>query len=400
MSDRRYIYRAVAENGQTTTQTIDAPSRADAMRRAMRTGLAVLDLREDTPATTVRRRKISRDHAILILRQLAVMLGAGIQLLDAIETLASSLPGTEASEKLRAAAQSLRRGDRFGDALEEALPIYPAYVYGLVRAGEASGKLPRVLEEAAQQLAFERRVERDILNALTYPAFLVVSGTASVSFLLYAVVPRFASMLETSRTQPTGISRFVLDLGVGFNANAPSILAIVAGLVVGIWALSRAPTMRAIFSQLAHATPGLSALLAARQRSAWSRVAALSLDAGVGILDAIALASGALPDGKLKAAVSAAIPALRAGRPIDGAFRDAGAISPIDASLLRAGQRSGALGKMMHVIADRHEEDLRDALKRLTVVVEPLAIATVALMVGGIVLALASALMGVYESIG
>jgi general secretion pathway protein F len=400
MSDRRYIYRAVAENGQTTTQTIDAPTRADAMRRAMRTGLAVLDLREDTPTATVRRRKISRDHGILILRQLAVMLGAGIQLLDAIETLASSLPDTEASEKLRAAAQSLRRGDRFGDALQEALPIYPDYVYGLVRAGDASGKLPRVLEEAAQQLAFERRVERDVLNALTYPAFLVVSGAASVSFLLYAVVPRFAAMLETSRTQPTGISRFVLDLGVGFNANAPSILAILAGSIVGIWALSRTPAARAVFSQLAHATPGLNALLAARQRSAWSRVAALSLDAGVGILDAIALASGALPEGKLKTAVSAAIPALRAGRPIDGAFRDAGAISPIDASLLRAGQRSGALGRMMHVIADRHEEDLRDALKRLTVIVEPLAIATVALMVGGIVLALAFAMVGVYESIG
>lgn len=400
MSDRRYVYRAVAENGQTTTQTIDAPSRADAMRRALQSGLAVLDLREDTPEATMRYRKINRDHAILILRQLAVMLGAGIQLLDAIETLASSLPNTEASQKLQAAAQSLRRGDRLGDALEDALPIYPAYVYGLVRAGDACGKLPRVLEEAAQQLAFERRVERDILNALTYPAFLVFSGAASVSFLLYAVVPRFATMLATSRTQPTGISRFVLDLGVGFNANAPSILAIVAGVIAGLWALSRTPAMRATYSQIAHATPGLNALLVARQRSAWSRVAALSLDAGVGILDAIALAAGALPDGKLKTAVSATIPALRAGRPIDGAFRDARAISEIDASLLRAGQRSGALGRMMHVIADRHEEDLRDALKRLTVIVEPLAIATVALMVGGIVLALASALVGVYESIG
>ena len=400
MSDRRYVYRVVAENGQTTTQTVDAPTRADAMRRAMRSGLAVLDLREDAPTAPLRRRKISRDHAILILRQLAVMLGAGIQLLDAIETLASSLPNTEAAEKLQAAAQALRRGDRLGDALETALPIYPAYVYGLVRAGDASGKLPRVLEEAAQQLAFERRVERDILNALTYPAFLVVSGAASVSFLLYAVVPRFATMIESARTQPTGVARFVLDLGVAFHANAPSILAILAGLIIGVFALSRTSAMRDVFSQVAHATPGLNGLLAARQRSAWSRVAALSLDAGVGILDAIALAAGALPEGKLKTAVSSTSPALRAGRGIDAAFRDAGAISEIDASLLRAGQRSGALGRMMHVIADRHEEELRDALKRLTVIVEPLAIATVALMVGGIVLALAFALVGVYDSIG
>ena len=353
-----------------------------------------------TAAALPRRRKITRDHAILILRQLAVMTGAGIQLLDAIETLASSLPNTEAAGQLRAAAQALRRGDRLGDALEAALPIYPAYVYGLVRAGEASGKLARVLEEAAQQLAFERRVERDIVNALTYPAFLVVSGAASVGFLLYAVVPRFATMLESSRSQPSGLSRLVLDAGVAFHANAPTILAIIVGASVALLALIRTYAMRRFVSQLAHATPGLNALLAARQRSTWSRVAALSFDAGVGLLDAITLASGALPEGALRNALSGAVPALRAGRAIDAAFRDAGAISEIDASLLRAGQRSGALGRMLHTIADRHEENLRDALKRLTVVVEPLAIATVALMVGAIVLALASALVGVYETIG
>lgn len=400
MSERRYVFRAVADNGQMTTQTIEAPTRADAMRRAMQTGLAVLDLKEATAAAAPRRRKITRDHAILLLRQLSVMIGAGVQLLDAIETLAASLPGTEAADRLRLTAQALRRGDRFGDALEASLPIYPPYVYGLVRAGDASGKLARVLEEAAQQLAFERRTERDVVNALTYPAFLVVSGAGSVGFLLYFVVPRFATMLESSRSAPTGLARFILDAGVAFHANATSILALLVGAIFLLWAASRTRGARAALSELAHATPGLRALLSARQRTAWSRVAALSLDAGVGILDAIALAAGALPGGRLKKSVSAAIPALRAGRGIDAAFRDAGAISKVDASLLRAGQRSGALAKMMHTIADRHEEDLRDALKRLTVIVEPLAIATVALMVGGIVLALASSLVGVYETIG
>lgn len=400
MSERRYVLRAIAESGKMTTQTIDAPTRADAMRRAMQSGVAVVEIKEETAATPRARRKITQDHAILILRQLSVMVGAGVQLLDAIETLAASLPETEAAAKLRATAQALRRGDRLGDAMQACLPMYPPYVYGLIRAGDASGKLARVMDEAAQQLAFERRVARDIVNALTYPAFLVVSGAMSVAFLLYAVVPRFATMLESSRAQPSGISRFVLDAGVAFHANAPSILVFVAACAISLWALMRTRSAQAAASKLAHATPGLGALLIARQRTAWSRVAALSLDAGVGILDAVALAAGALPEGKLKGAVSGAIPALRAGREIDAAFRDAGAISEIDASLLRAGQRSGALPRMLHTVADRHEEDLRDALKRLTVVVEPLAIATVALMVGGIVLALASALVGVYETIG
>lgn len=400
MTERRFVFRAVTASGETRSQTVEAPTRADAMRRAMQTGFAVLDLREDRSNSSPGRSKLTRDHAILILRQLAVMIGAGIQLLDALETLAASLPNTDAAEKLLTAAQALRRGDRLGDALEAALPTYPAYVYGLIRAGDASGKLAQVLEEAAQQLAFQRRIEREILNALTYPLFLVISGAASVGFLLYFVVPRFATMLESTRAAPSGIARLVLDVGVAFQANAPTVLALLGGASIALWGISRMRATRAWFSHLAHATPGLSALLMARQRTTWSRIAALSLDAGVGLLDAISLAAGALPDGKLKQAVNDAVPALRAGRSIDAAFRDAGAISEVDASLLRAGQRSGALAKMLHTIADRHEEDLRDALKRLTVIVEPLAIATVALMIGAIVLALASALVGVYETIG
>ncbi|OQW58960.1 MAG: hypothetical protein A4S17_11570 [Proteobacteria bacterium HN_bin10] len=400
MSERRYVFRAIAGNGRTMTQMVEAPTRADAMRLAMQSGLTVLDLAEDTRGGASSQKTITRDHAILILRQLAVMIGAGIQLLEALESLAASLPGSEASARLRETAQALRRGDRLGDALERALPFYPPYVYGLIRAGEASGKLARVLEEAAQQLAFERRIERDVLNALSYPAFLVVSGAASVGFLLYAVVPRFATMLENARTEPSGLSRFVIDAGVAFQANAPMVLTILTAAGVALWALTRTRAMRNAVSQLGHATPGVRVLLAARQRTAWSRVAALSLDAGVGILDAISLGAGALPEGKLKAALVGAIPALRAGRGIDAAFQDAGAVSAIDASLLRSGQRSGALARMLHTIADRHEENLQDALKRLTTVIEPLAIAAVALMVGGIVLSLASALVGVYESIG
>ena len=399
MSARRFVVRAMAANGRMTSQAVEAPTRADAMRRALQSGLAVIDLREETPSTP-RRRPMTRDHAILILKQLSIMTGAGVRLLDAMETLAGSLAGTDAAGRLNAIIQSLRRGDRLGDALEQSLPIYPAYVYGLVRAGESSGKLPRVLAEAAQQLSFEQRVERDILNALTYPLFLVVSGVASVAFLLYAVVPRFATMLENSRSTPTGISRFVLDAGVSFHAHAPTILLSVAGLGVVILVLSRTAWFGAQVRKIAHATPGLRALLAARQGATWTRLAALSLDAGVGILDTTSLAAGALPEGAHRRAVLAAIPALRTGAEIDTAFRSAGAIGEIDASLLRAGQRSGALAHMFHMIANRQEEALRDVLKRLTLIVEPAAIATVALMVGGIVLALASALVGVYEAIG
>jgi general secretion pathway protein F len=91
---------------------------------------------------------------------------------------------------------------------------------------------------------------------------------------------------------------------------------------------------------------------------------------------------------------------LRSGRPVDEAFVNAGVLAPVDASLVRAGQRSGALAEMFRNVADRNENSMRDALKRLTVLVEPIAIGLVALMVGAIVIGLVSALTSIYESIG
>ena len=400
MSDRSFVLRCVAESGALITHYVDAVSRVDALKQAERSGLVVLDLKEASKSAAGRGRTIKSEHAILVLRQLAVMIGSGIQLLDAIETLHSASPNGEIAGRLNTIAQALRRGDRFGDALENCMGAYPPYVYGLVRAGEASGQLARVLEEAANQLAFEDRIRRDMANALTYPAFLIVSGVASVTFLLYAVVPRFAAMLENARSQPSGFARFVLDLGVSFNANAPMVLAGVVVAVVGLAVAMQTQAVRAFLSSVAHVTPGLSSILLARQRCSWARVAALSLDAGLGIIPATTLATGTLSEGVLKRNVNNVVPALRAGRPVHTAFFEAGLATDIDASLLHAGQRSGSLGRMLHTIADRHEEHLRDTVKKLTIVIEPLAISIVAIMVGGIVLALASALVGVYETIG
>ncbi|ANP45720.1 type II secretion system F family protein [Candidatus Viadribacter manganicus] len=399
MSERTFSVRVRSAGGQAEIQSLRAQSRDEALRLAFARGVHVLELKEESAAKPANA-KIKPDEAILLLRQLAVMLGAGVQLLDAIETLAEALSPSAAAAALNKLSEALRRGERLGDALENNLPIYPAYVYGLVRAGEATSALAKVLEEAANQLAFERRVERDIINALSYPGFLMLSGAASVAFLLYFVAPRFASMLAATRAAPPPMARFVLDAGTAFHAHAPFIVLCALALGASAMMFARTALAKTWLARLLEATPGINSLIAARRRTIWSRIGALSLGAGIPILDAISLAAGALKDGQLKTKLLAVIPALRAGRPIDAAFRETGAVSQIDASLLRAGQRSGALAKMLHVIADRHEEDLRDIIKRLTLILEPASIAFVALMVGAIVLSMASALVGVYETIG
>lgn len=398
MSTRRFRYRAVLADGGVVKDTITAASRADALDRLTRDQKTVLELNEAEGGAD--NRSVSTADACLALRQLAVMSRAGIDLLQALDSIAEAFAQRPLAAALRDASTVLRRGEGLATALSETAPFYPAYVVALVRAGEASGRLPQVLEEAARQMAFEQRVTRDIVNALVYPGFLVASGVASVGFLFYAVTPRFAAMLRNTNAEPGGLAAFVLNAGAAFREH---FILIVVGLAAAAFAsavYARSSEGRRALSAVAHTVPGLRVLLRTRERATWSRIMAIALGAGVNVLDATLLAAGAAPEGPTKRGAAAAMTALRAGRPLDEAFRAADVLSVVDASLIRAGQRAGALAEMFRAVADRNDEDMRDVLRRFTAILEPLAIGFVAGMIGLIVLGLVSALAGLYETIG
>lgn len=398
MSERRFTYRAIDSGGQTTTSVMTAPSRADALRKLQGEHKVVLEVNEAPAANGANGARIKSEERIQVLRQLAVMARAGVELLEALDTIAASLQGRPIAAHVREAAIQLRQGHNLAKAFQTAAPFYPPYVYALMRAGDASGKLAPVLDEAVRQLGYEERGKRDIQNALAYPAFLVVSGFVSVGFLFYAIVPRFAEMLRNANAHLTGLSAFVIGAGEFFRDNAPLVLGTAATLIaLTIGALSSAGGKRAL-ADIGRATPGLRQLMQARRRSGWARIMAITLESGVGVLDATALAAASLNLGQSETAAS--IQALRGGKRIDETFLKAGLLSTVDASLVRAGQRSGALAEMFRAVADRNEEDFRDALKRVTMLVEPLAIAIVASAIGVIVLSLVSALASIYESIG
>jgi general secretion pathway protein F len=401
---RRFRFQAIDANGARIADDVYADDRGDALKRVASTHSAIIDLREVTPEAAGWKielgPKITAQERIMALKQLAVMSKAGIDLLEALDITAASFPGRLLSAALGETILRLRQGEALWRALERTVPGFPDYVYALIKAGESSGRLGSVLEEAARQMEYEGRVRADLTNALIYPAFLVGSGMIGIGFLFYVVVPRFSEMLRNAHAQLHGLSALVIATGDVFSAHAPAILA---ALLIGVLAASgaaRTKQGKLVLSDLANATPGIRFLIATRGRAGWARIMSIALYAGVGILEAAALASTSLPEGRQRARSLQSIQLLRSGLPIDEAFTRAGALAPVDASLVRAGQRSGALAEMFRAVADRNEDLMRDALKRTTLLAEPIAIGLVASIIGTVVIGLVSALTSIYESIG
>jgi general secretion pathway protein F len=398
---RRYAYNAVKPSGEHISNVVSAIDIRDAVRQLSNDRLVVTRIDEvATPGRLARRRRITPTERILVLKQLAVMTRAGVDLLEALQTIASALLPTTIALGLREVAVRLRRGERFAVALKTGVPSYPPYVYALVEAGEASGQLFHVLHEAAQQLSVEHRMRREMRNALIYPTFLVSAGTLAVAFLLLVVVPRFATMIGERRAELDGLSALVLDLGVGFRDHLVLVIGMMIMVGIGLFTAAARPQGRRALRWALDHVPVVRGLIMLRQRAAWARIMSLAVGSGVGLLPAAELALIGVPEGRFRQGLLSAFGALRAGKPVADAFGSTGTLAPVDLSLLRAGQRSGALAEMFDAIATAYDEHLTDQLKRVVILTEQLAIAVVALAIGAVVIGLVSALTGIYDTIG
>jgi type II secretory pathway component PulF len=257
-----------------------------------------------------------------------------------------------------------------------------------------------VLDEAGQHLAFESGLRRDLAGALAYPALLVSAATAVFLFLFSTVVPRFVAMVGDRRSEIDGLGRAVLDLGAFF-AQSP-ILAFGAVLFVPVVIAAVAATTQgraALLRQIAH-LPIVGALANARARAMWARIMAFALGAGVGMAPAADLAAASAGSGPFRDAVLRGNRAMRSGKPVHEAFGAEQAFDPIDRSLMRAGEKSGAYAPMFAAIAERHEDHLRRRLKLVVTFLEQAAIAFVAVSIGAVVISLVTAITTLYDTIG
>lgn len=395
-----FQYEAAGRDGRMVKGMIGAADEALAMRRLAADGLTVVRIRPAAaPKAEGRERGLKTGERVLVLRQLALMLEAGVSLLEALDTVAQGMQARKGRRQFQAAIAALRRGESLGDALEEHAPGFPDYVYAMARVGEASGRIAEVLKEAAEQMAYEDRLQRDFANAMTYPAFLCFAGVAAIGFIFTQVVPRFGAMIGEDRENIPAMSRWVLETGEFANANLGLVGIGAALLVAAIVFIVSNKAIRERAYTVAHGLPVVGSVIQAREIASWARLTAFALNNGVPLLSAAALARAAVPIGPFRQGLDLLDSDLRAGMTLDASLGAHTGLEAMDLSLLRAGQKSGAIGAMFGFMADNYEARLRDRMKRMTSLLEPMAIAVISIVVGFVALSLVLALSSVYEGV-
>lgn len=395
-----FRYTAVDRTGRQVRDVVRARDTRAAARALASEGLTPLSLTEErAKGAGARDRDLNFAERVAVLRQLALMIQAGVGLLEAMQTVAAGVTAAKGRAKLEAAINALKQGDPLAQAMETHASGFPFYVYAMLKVGQATGRIPEVLREAAEQMAYEHKLRREFTGSLIYPAILIFVGVAVVNFMLLGIVPRFSDMIGEDRSGLNAISKTVFGLSDFVRNNFPFMLVVLFALIFGVGAILSNKRFRPRAYNAARGFPMIGGILRARELAAWSRMLGFGLDNGVGLLDAATLARQGAPQGQFSHNLEQFDRDLKAGMEVADSLSRHTELTAMDLSLLRAGQKSGTLARMFLYVAEGYDNLMRDRLKAMSAMIQPVTIVIIAIFVLGIALGVMMAMLSVYQSI-
>ena len=379
----RFEIVAVDARQQVVALNLDAANAALATDEVRRQGLSLISLQSRGLRLPLARRG-RRFPATLFSMELESLLEAGLNLVEALQTLAEKEGQGERQEVLSGLLGAIHRGEPFSQAVagfpQHFSPLYVA----TIKASERTGNMREAL---ARYIAYQEELERvrkKIVSASIYPAILMVVGALVISFLMFYVVPRFARVYEDMASTLPFFSRLLLGFG-NFVGNHALVLALGGILVVAaaVWAFSQA-RFRAWLNTRLWRIPALGVRMKTYQLARLYRTAGMLLNAGIPAVRALEMVRELLA-AHLRPSLTRAKTLIEQGQPMSAAMGAAGLATPVAARMMSVGERSGDMGEMFIQIARFHDDEIARFIDWFTRAFEPLLMAVLGLVVGAVV---------------
>jgi type II secretory pathway component PulF len=313
--------------------------------------------------------------------ELAMLLHAGIPLLDGLDTIAKQQSGAFRTILL-GVRDRVAGGSSLAEALAERPDIFDAASIHLVEVGENAGNLEHVLEQLANFKLQMMETKDQVLTTLIYPAFLVVFGIAASVFLMtYVMPPLLESLLETLPTLPwqtrivKGMSDMLLNYGL-------IVVGVIIGLVMATLAYLRTERGQFVWHRTMLRLPFLGPMLAKQGISRIAMIVGTLLRSGIVLTSAFDLAAKSTNNRILKEALNECGKRMSAGEDVAEALERTGVFPPLAVRVFAVGQESGRLEDMLTRLSTDYDRQVSIAAKRFTALLEPVLIVIMAFFVG------------------
>ena len=394
-----FRYRAVTPAGDLVVGEVEAPSREEVIRRIEYLGHLTIEVaatgmlsRSRAPSgKTPRPREVT-----IFLRQLALLVGAGLTLEVALQTL-----GEDAGKALAWFAGAIRSaiaaGDSFADALERHPTIIEPTHIAMVRAGEASGKLDVVLRAIVEDRTRRQLLAERISAAIRYPLFLIGSAIVVLMFFLIYVVPQFEPVFKDLGGRLNAGAAFVVAASTWLHGNFDLFVGTSIALILGIWLLLSRPWAKGMAVAFFTSVPGIAGLSGDRRTARIVGTLGLLIENGVALPTALKILRNIVVEPRYAAAAERVYEQVRNGRRFADALAETELLPPLAVRMLRVGDEMGDLALIARHAAEFYEHKFSIGLDRLMGAIGPVAIIVVSVVVGALIVSIMTGLLSITE---
>ncbi len=388
-----YIYTAKDKNGYTLNGSLDVSSESEAADALHKKELTIISIEQakdkaSKAGVKVKDQKVKLDDLVIFTRQLATMIDSGIPLVHALGILSEQVENPVLKGVVVSVRQDIEAGMSFCDALAKHPKVFSDLFINMARAGESSGMLDDILDRLASYLEKSAALSRKISSSLVYPAVVVSMAFIITAVLLLKVVPTFKGIFDVLGGQlpiPTQILIFMSDV---FRKYFLFLVIFMAGLVFLFRKYIATERGRYNFDSAQLKAPVLGELFRKLSVAKFSRTFSTLVKSGVSVLNALDIVSKTSGNKVVEEAVVSCSKAVRDGESIAAPLLRSGVFPPMVCRMISVGEQTGKLENMLTKIADFYDEQVDSATSALTSMIEPLVIAFLGIVVGGIVISL------------
>jgi general secretion pathway protein F len=402
----RFSYTAYDEKGTRDSGIIDAETREGAIESLFRQRRYPLELTDGDVVPTPRwwerdlfaATRLSHGNLALLTRELAILVKAEIPIDEALRIARlQPLMRKRARQLLGQVLARVLEGASLSDVLEAQAGVFPPYYAHVVRAGEAAGSLGPALEELAKLLERAAEMHGRIVSALLYPMLLLVAAAGTLFVIVAVLVPTIAPLFQEAGAHPPLVVQALLDVQRLIGDHWLLTIVAMASAIGVFVTLFRSARFRLWWDRMILRVPMISTLVQNGQTAMMMRTLAALVRNGVPILQAMRITDGVLGNRAMAAAVQACAEQVKEGATLAGSLARSGVFPELALRLTAVGEQTGQLDAMLERSARIYEDSLQRQLLRLTNMLTPVLTLAIGLVVGGLMLSVMGALVGINE---
>jgi type IV pilus assembly protein PilC len=409
-----FSYKAFdRSSGKETKGTVEAKNQADALAALKKQGMTPIDIRETKAKAAGGADKkggggislpgiggVKAAEITTFTRQLSTLQDSGLPIVQSLVILRDMQKPGAFRKALDRIVDDVQGGTQLSEAMAQHPKIFDSLYTNLIKAGETAGALETILRRLAEFMEKAQKLKKKVIGAMVYPSAVMVIAIGILTFIMVFIVPRFKQIFVEMELDLPALTQLLIDVSDSAGANAVGAIIGIIVFVIALKLFKKTDAGGQIIDRVTMRIPIFGNVLKKGAVARFTRTLGTLVTSGVGFLEALEVTKAATPNVVVRNAITEVREAVKEGETINEPLARSGVFNDIVVNMIKVGEETGDLDKMLVKIADNYDEEVDNAVEAMLSMMEPILIVFLGGAVGFIVIALFLPLIQIIEKLG